>query len=215
MNLYGQEMDEGVSPLAASMGWTIAREPADRSFIGRETLELRREKGTEQLVGLVMTEKASCGGLPVRFTDSDGNQKKALSPAAPSRRRWATASRWLACRPGLATPRWCKSVTVKMPVKVTKPGFCTQWQSHCVISLFGDELMSNVPAELKYSKEHEWLRKEADWYLYRWDHRARAGGCLAVWFSLTCRKWVPPLKRAPIARGCRIREGGLRYLRAD
>ena len=27
---------------------------------------------------------------------------------------------------------------------------------------FGDELMSNVPAELKYSKEHEWLRKEAD-----------------------------------------------------
>jgi glycine cleavage system H protein len=29
-------------------------------------------------------------------------------------------------------------------------------------SLFGDELMSNVPAELKYSKEHEWLRKEAD-----------------------------------------------------
>ncbi len=29
MNLYGQEMDEGISPLAANMGWTIAREPAD------------------------------------------------------------------------------------------------------------------------------------------------------------------------------------------
>jgi aminomethyltransferase len=28
MNLYGQEMDEGVSPLAANMGWTIAWEPA-------------------------------------------------------------------------------------------------------------------------------------------------------------------------------------------
>jgi glycine cleavage system H protein len=28
--------------------------------------------------------------------------------------------------------------------------------------LFGDFVMSNVPAELKYSKEHEWLRKEAD-----------------------------------------------------
>ncbi len=24
MNLYGQEMDEGISPLAANMGWTIA-----------------------------------------------------------------------------------------------------------------------------------------------------------------------------------------------
>jgi len=28
--------------------------------------------------------------------------------------------------------------------------------------LFGEEEMSNVPGELKYSKEHEWLRKEAD-----------------------------------------------------
>lgn len=114
MNLYGQEMDEGVSPLAANMGWTIAWEPADRNFIGREALEMQREKGTEQLVGLVMTEKGVLrGGLPVRFTDSDGNQKKALSPAEPSRRRWATASRWLAYRPGLATPRWCRFVTVK------------------------------------------------------------------------------------------------------
>ncbi len=52
MNLYGQEMDEGVSPLAANMGWTIAWEPADRNFIGREALEMQREKGTEQLVGL-------------------------------------------------------------------------------------------------------------------------------------------------------------------
>lgn len=60
MNLYGQEMDEGVSPLAANMGWTIAWEPADRDFIGREALEMQREKGTEQLVGLVMKEKACC-----------------------------------------------------------------------------------------------------------------------------------------------------------
>lgn len=30
--------------------------------------------------------------------------------------------------------------------------------------------MSNVPAELKYSKEHEWLRKEADG-THRWYHR--------------------------------------------
>jgi len=28
--------------------------------------------------------------------------------------------------------------------------------------LFGEKEMSNVPGELKYSKEHEWLRKEAD-----------------------------------------------------
>ena len=33
MNLYGQEMDETISPLAANMGWTIAWEPADRDFV--------------------------------------------------------------------------------------------------------------------------------------------------------------------------------------
>ena len=48
-------MDEGVSPLAANMGWTIAWVPEDRDFIGREALEQQRENGTEQLVGLVMT----------------------------------------------------------------------------------------------------------------------------------------------------------------
>ena len=114
MNLYGQEMDEGVSPLAANMGWTIAWEPADRNFIGREALEMQREKGTEQLVGLVMTEKGVLrGGLRSVLPIATVIKKKALLPAAPSRRPWATASRWPACRPGLATPRWCKFVTVK------------------------------------------------------------------------------------------------------
>jgi hypothetical protein len=46
---------------------------------------MQREKGTEQLVGLVMTEKGVLrGGLPVRFTDATAIRKKALSPAAPS-----------------------------------------------------------------------------------------------------------------------------------
>lgn len=38
MNLYGQEMDEGISPLAANMGWTITWQPEERDFIGREAL---------------------------------------------------------------------------------------------------------------------------------------------------------------------------------
>ncbi|RYZ98896.1 MAG: glycine cleavage system aminomethyltransferase GcvT, partial [Moraxellaceae bacterium] len=32
MNLYGHEMDDSVSPLAANMGWTIAWQPAERDF---------------------------------------------------------------------------------------------------------------------------------------------------------------------------------------
>ncbi|MED5526344.1 MAG: glycine cleavage system aminomethyltransferase GcvT [Pseudomonadota bacterium] len=57
MNLYGQDMDETVSPLAANMGWTIAWEPQDRDFIGRSALEAQKAAGTMQLVGLVMEQK--------------------------------------------------------------------------------------------------------------------------------------------------------------
>ena len=57
MNLYGQDMDETVSPLAANMGWTITWQPEDRDFVGRKTLEAQKSAGTEKLVGLVMTEK--------------------------------------------------------------------------------------------------------------------------------------------------------------
>ena len=55
MNLYGSDMDETVSPLAANMGWTIAWEPEERVFIGREALQQQKEAGVaEKLVGLVM-----------------------------------------------------------------------------------------------------------------------------------------------------------------
>lgn len=57
LNLYGQDMDESVSPLAANMAWSLALEPADRNFVGREALEKAKEAGTEKLIGLVMTEK--------------------------------------------------------------------------------------------------------------------------------------------------------------
>lgn len=34
MNLYDQEINESISPLAANMGWTITWQPEDREFIG-------------------------------------------------------------------------------------------------------------------------------------------------------------------------------------
>lgn len=58
MNLYGSDMDESISPLAANMGWTIAWEPEERVFIGREALQAQRESGiTDKLVGLVMESR--------------------------------------------------------------------------------------------------------------------------------------------------------------
>jgi aminomethyltransferase len=58
MNLYGLDMDETISPIAANMAWTIAWEPNDRAFIGREVLEAQKAAGDQpKLVGLVLEAK--------------------------------------------------------------------------------------------------------------------------------------------------------------
>ncbi|WP_017938083.1 glycine cleavage system aminomethyltransferase GcvT [Zestomonas thermotolerans] len=58
MNLYGQDMDEDVSPLSANMAWTIAWEPVERDFVGRQALEALRAVGDQpKLVGLVLEER--------------------------------------------------------------------------------------------------------------------------------------------------------------
>lgn len=58
MNLYGHEMDDGISPLVANMGWTIAWQPSERNFIGRQALEAEKAAGiTQKLVGLVLRER--------------------------------------------------------------------------------------------------------------------------------------------------------------
>jgi aminomethyltransferase len=58
MNLYGQDMSEEISPLAANMAWTIAWEPASRDFIGRAALQAQQDAGVaDKLVGLVLEER--------------------------------------------------------------------------------------------------------------------------------------------------------------
>ncbi|MGV8841903.1 MAG: glycine cleavage system aminomethyltransferase GcvT [Pseudomonas sp.] len=66
MNLYGQDMDESVSPLAANMAWTIAWEPHSRDFVGRHALESQQAAGTPlKLVGLVLEERGVLRGHQV------------------------------------------------------------------------------------------------------------------------------------------------------
>lgn len=55
MNLYGNDMDEHTSPLIAGMGWTVAWEPSERKFIGRDVLEAEKAAGVSmKQVGLVL-----------------------------------------------------------------------------------------------------------------------------------------------------------------
>ncbi len=55
MNLYGQDMDESVSPLDAGLAWTVDRRDPDRNFIGRDALELH--SASRRLLGLVLEDK--------------------------------------------------------------------------------------------------------------------------------------------------------------
>lgn len=63
MNLYGTDMDETTSPLISNLGWTIAWQPEDRDFIGRDKITAQKLAGIEQkLVGLVLQDKGVLRG---------------------------------------------------------------------------------------------------------------------------------------------------------
>jgi aminomethyltransferase len=55
MNLFGQDMDERVTPFESGLAWTVDLKDAQRPFIGRDALmRLPRQR---QLVGLVLMDK--------------------------------------------------------------------------------------------------------------------------------------------------------------
>ena len=73
MNLYGQDMDEGVSPFEAALAWTVALDEG-RDFIGRAVLEQQKAQGApRQLVGVVMDDKGVLRhGQRVTSANGDG-----------------------------------------------------------------------------------------------------------------------------------------------
>ncbi|WP_334130835.1 glycine cleavage system aminomethyltransferase GcvT [Silanimonas lenta] len=73
MALYGQDMDETVSPLEAGLAWTVAFDEG-RDFIGRAALEAQKAAGVpRQTIGLVMDEKGVLRhGQPVHTASGTG-----------------------------------------------------------------------------------------------------------------------------------------------
>lgn len=56
LNLYSVDMNESNTPFDSNLAWTVAWEPQDRAFIGREALETQRNQ-PYQLVGLKLKER--------------------------------------------------------------------------------------------------------------------------------------------------------------
>jgi aminomethyltransferase len=59
MNLYGQDMDETVSPLDAGLAWTVAMKD-DRNFVGKSALTAAGQK--QQFLGLVLLDRGVLRG---------------------------------------------------------------------------------------------------------------------------------------------------------
>jgi aminomethyltransferase len=57
MNLYGNDMDEQHHPLESGLAWTVAFEPADRNFLGRDALLKAKREGCDRFVGLLLEER--------------------------------------------------------------------------------------------------------------------------------------------------------------
>jgi aminomethyltransferase len=58
LNLYGQDMDAGTTPLVSGLAWTVAMEPADRQFRGRAALEQQLAAGVrDKLTGLLLEDR--------------------------------------------------------------------------------------------------------------------------------------------------------------
>lgn len=124
MNLYGQDMDETISPLAANMGWTIAWKPEDRQFIGREALEKLREQGTEKLVGIVMRDKGILrAGQVIRFTDDLGELKEGVITSGSFSPTLGFSIALARVPNGIQDKAIVEIRQREMPVEVVKPGF--------------------------------------------------------------------------------------------
>ncbi|MHA6494909.1 glycine cleavage system aminomethyltransferase GcvT [Pseudomonas borbori] len=121
MNLYGQDMDEQVSPLAANMGWTVAWEPAVRRFVGRDALAAQKARGGQaKLVGLVLEERGVLRAHQVVRVDGVGEGEITSGSFSPT----LSKSIALARVPAATGERAEVEIRGKWyPVRVVKPTF--------------------------------------------------------------------------------------------
>lgn len=121
LNLYGADIDERTSPLAANMGWTIAWEPVDRDFIGRQALEAQRQAGDQpKQVGLVLNERAVLRAHQTVIVDGVGEGEITSGSFSPT----------LGCSIALARVPAATGSTARvdirgrqLDVRVIRPGF--------------------------------------------------------------------------------------------
>jgi aminomethyltransferase len=121
MNLYGNDMDETTHPFESNLGWTVALEPRDRSFLGREALERVKAAGSaRQLVGLVLEERGVLRSHQKVSVPGGGSGEITSGTFSPTLERSIAFARI----PSVAVARVSVDIRGKLlPARTVKPPF--------------------------------------------------------------------------------------------
>lgn len=121
MNLYGSDMDEEISPLDAGLTWTIAWDPQEREFIGRQALEAKRNKDDNlQFVGLLLEGRGVLRDHLKIYSGESEIGEITSGGFAPSLDRSIALAR---LRPGYSEGLEVEMRGKRLPVKVVQPPF--------------------------------------------------------------------------------------------
>jgi aminomethyltransferase len=125
LNLYGLDMDESISPLEANLTWTVAMEPKERQFIGREALEQKLANGLKShLVGLVLDGQGIIRHHQKVFINENGEGEVTSGGYSPTLEKSIALARVpLQVTPESNTNCFVEIRNKQIPVQIIKPPF--------------------------------------------------------------------------------------------
>ncbi|NIP73437.1 MAG: glycine cleavage system aminomethyltransferase GcvT [Gammaproteobacteria bacterium] len=127
LNLYGSDMDESTTPLEAGLAWTVAWEPEEREFIGRQALEKQRQAGpARKLVGLVLEGKGVLRNRQKVFVADLGEGEITSGSFSPTLGRAIALARVPA---GAGAACEVEMRGKRMPARIVKPPFVRRGKS--------------------------------------------------------------------------------------
>ncbi len=94
MNLYGTDMDEEVTPLECALAWTVAWDPEERDFVGRQALESQRQAGVRRKqIGLVLEGKGVLRAHQRVIVEGEGEGEITSGTFSPTLKRGIALAR--------------------------------------------------------------------------------------------------------------------------
>ena len=126
MNLYGNDMDETVSPLESGLAWTVALD-GNRDFVGKAALEKQRAAGVaRRLTGLLLEERGVLRAHQKVFAGAAGEGEVTSGTFSPTLERSIALARLPAAAAG---PVEVDIRGKRSPARIVKPPFVRNGQA--------------------------------------------------------------------------------------